>query len=113
MKYSRKNASHFIWGDRCDGWWLLQTGKFTVIEEMIPAGACEKEHFHQETDQFFYCLEGQLTIQHNNQKSFLVAGEGLFMQAGKSHKVINSSVSPVRFLVISCPDAHKDRIDLE
>ena len=106
MKYSRKNASHFIWGDRCDGWWLLQTEKFTVIEEMLPADACEKEHFHQETDQFFYCLEGQLTIQHNNQKSLLG-------RTGKPHKIINSSVSPVRFLVISCPDAHKDRIDLE
>lgn len=47
----------------------------------------KKNSFIKKSDQFFYCLEGQLTIQHNNQKSFLDAGESLFMQAEKTHKV--------------------------
>jgi hypothetical protein len=37
--------------------------------------------------------------------------EGLTVHAGQSHKVKNTFNKTTRFLVISCPNSHKDRID--
>lgn len=107
------NSPHFKWGDVCDGWWLQQHGNFTVISEQMPPNASEKSHFHKHTDQFFYCLSGELWIQIQNKEYILKAHEGISVPAGVPHQVKNNTFAEVQFLVISSPDSHNDRIDLE
>jgi mannose-6-phosphate isomerase-like protein (cupin superfamily) len=41
----------------------------------------------------------------------LPAGSGVRVLPGKRHQIRNPSSSPVRFLVISHPRSHGDRID--
>jgi mannose-6-phosphate isomerase-like protein (cupin superfamily) len=112
-KFSIANAEHFTWGDKCDGWWLLKSPNFTVIEERMPPGKMEKRHYHTQTEQFFYCLEGELLIENGDKAITLKSRESLYISAGTIHKVKNIGTEPVQFLIVSLPDAHDDRIDLE
>lgn len=109
---SLQDAEHYLWGQKCDGWWLKKDGLFTVIVEHMPPGTFEQKHFHQTTEQFFYCLEGTLAIQCKESDYMLKPGEGLSIRAGVIHKVMNLSDESVRFLVVSCPNSHKDRVDV-
>lgn len=113
MKISNKTAAHFTWGNGCDGWWLLKQDAFSVIEEVMPPNTAEISHYHQNTEQFFYCLEGQLEIDMTASQHKLEPGEGLHIQAGAIHKAKNTSTVPVRFMVISSPYSHSDRVDVE
>ena len=110
---SLKKAPHYLWGNQCDGWWLKEEGSFTVVSEMMPPGTAEKKHLHKVTDQFFYCLEGSLTIDYQDQTHTIPQSSGLAILPGNPHKVYNKSTENVRFLVISGPNAHEDRVDLE
>ena len=110
---SIQTAPHFTWGNACDGWWLHQDEKFTVISERMPPNAAELRHYHQHTDQFFYCLQGELWIQLHQEEYTLQANQSLSILAGVPHQVKNKSANHVQFLVFSSPDSHNDRVDLE
>ena len=62
MPISIENAEHYVWGEICDGWRLLQRDDMSIIQERVPAGGAEVMHFHQFARQFFYVLEGQGTM---------------------------------------------------
>ena len=107
---SRENAPHYIWGDRCDGWHLLQNSNLSVIEERMPPGAFEVRHFHKNAQQFFLILSGQATVEIDGGQTVLLAGQGVAIPPGTRHQFRNHSEEPVRFLVISQPPSHGDRV---
>lgn len=109
---SFKNSKHYKWNKVCDAWWLKAKGKFTVIEENMPPKASENKHLHQNTEQFFYCLQGELCIEIDGQEYIISSGEGIEVKAGNAHRAFNKSNKNVRFLVVSCPNSHKDRVDV-
>jgi len=106
---SRTVADHYVWGDGCDGWHLVRTDGLSVIEERMPPGAAEARHLHQHARQFFYVLEGSLTIEHDGSLDILQTGDGLEVPPGVVHEVRNRSGEAVRFLVVSQPPSHGDR----
>lgn len=110
---SIKTASHYLWGNNYDGWWLKKNRKFTVISEMLPPGGSEVKHFHSRTEQFFYVLEGALSIELDGTNYHLQQHEGITVMPHVTHKVFNQSNQNTKFLVISCPDSHEDRVNLE
>jgi len=107
---SRKNAPHYVWGDNCDGWHLLQDAKLSVIEERMPPGASEVRHLHRNAQQFFFILSGQATMEASGERIVLLAGQGLAIPPGTPHQFRNHSEEPVTFLVISQPRSHGDRV---
>jgi mannose-6-phosphate isomerase-like protein (cupin superfamily) len=106
---SVSNAEHYTWGGICDGWHLLRAEGLSVIEERMPAGTFEQRHFHQRARQFFYVLEGELTIEVEKRGYLVASGEGLQISPGQPHQAFNRSAADVRFLVISQPSSHGDR----
>ena len=113
MKITKDNVEHFKWGDGCNGWWLLRSSGFHVIEESMPAGTFEKRHKHTSSDQFFYCLKGELVIELEGMDHHLKPQQAVFIEAGKTHKVKNGSNETANFLLISSPNSSIDRINLE
>jgi quercetin dioxygenase-like cupin family protein len=83
-----------------------------VIEELMPPGTRESRHAHRYARQFFYVLEGELTLEVEQQDFVLRAGEGLEIAPGHAHQALNRSTSSVRMLVTSQPPAQGDRIKL-
>lgn len=108
---NRDNAEHYRWGVDCDGWYLVRDKNLSVIEEFMPPGAAEIRHHHGHAQQFFYVLDGEILMEANGEKTLVAAGSGIRIPPGTRHQVRNPSSSPVRFLVISQPPSHGDRID--
>ncbi|HLW83837.1 MAG TPA: cupin domain-containing protein [Candidatus Sulfotelmatobacter sp.] len=108
---SRENAEHYRWGKDCDAWYLVNDPQLSVIEEFMPPGAAEIRHHHQKAQQFFYILSGEVLMEVEGETTLLGAGSGIRILPGKHHQIRNPSSGAVRFLVISHPRSHGDRID--
>jgi mannose-6-phosphate isomerase-like protein (cupin superfamily) len=108
---SRGNAEHYRWGNDCDGWHLVKDEQLSVIEELMPPGAAETRHQHQRAQQFFYILSGEVLMEAEGQTMLVAAGSGIRVLPGTRHRIRNPSSSAARFLVISQPPSHGDRIN--
>jgi mannose-6-phosphate isomerase-like protein (cupin superfamily) len=107
---SRETAEHYRWGNDCDGWHLVKDENLSVIEEFIPSGGCEVRHYHQRAQQFFYILSGEVMMEAEGRTTLVRAGSGIRVLPGARHQISNPSSGAVRFLVISQPPSHGDRI---
>ena len=111
---STKSAEHYKWGGPqgtdCDGWHLVKTPDLNVIEELMPPGTSEARHFHVHARQFFFVLEGELTLEVEHHDFVLQTGEGLEISPGQQHQAMNRSAGPLRMLVTSQPPSHGDRV---
>jgi quercetin dioxygenase-like cupin family protein len=108
---SRDTASHYNWGEGCDGWVLFPNADITIIEERMPPGTKEVRHFHEKARQFFYVLSGELRMELEGQVYIIAAGSGLEVPPRSKHQALNDSAGEVRFLVTSSPTSHGDRVD--
>ena len=108
---SRQTAEHYVWGNTCDGWHLVKNANLSVIEEQMPPGTSEVWHHHQRAQQFFFVLFGQATMEIEGETIRLSAGQGFHISPSKRHQMRNESAEPVRFLVISQPPSHGDRVE--
>lgn len=108
---STKNADHYTWGSGCDGWILAPSPDMMVIEEQMPAGTEERRHHHERARQFFYVLDGTLTMEVAGEQHQLQPSNGIEISPGVKHQARNEGPQPVRFLVISSPTTRGDRID--
>lgn len=112
---STSNAEHYAWPSvvnaaTCDGWHLHRSDALSVIEERMPPGTAEQRHLHQHATQFFYVLAGEFTIELNGEEFRLAPFTGLSVPAQTPHQVFNHGSEDARFLVISQPPSHGDRI---
>lgn len=112
---SRASAEHYAWASAtetapCDGWHLHRSVGLSVIEERMPPGAAEHRHLHPHATQFFYVIEGRLELEAGGSIYVLNAGTGVTIEPGTAHQVFNRSAHDVRFLVISQPPSHGDRV---
>jgi mannose-6-phosphate isomerase-like protein (cupin superfamily) len=110
MSISSSKAEHYHWGEGCDGWHLLKSPGLSVIQEAMPPGTAEHPHYHKSSHQFFFVLEGVLTIETQERVYTLKIEEGLSLAPLTTHHVRNDSSLLVRFLVVSAPPSHGDRV---
>jgi mannose-6-phosphate isomerase-like protein (cupin superfamily) len=87
---STKSAEHYKWGGpqrtNCDGWHLVKTPELSVIEELMPPNTNELRHSHAHARQFFFVLEGELTLEVDHHNFVLRRGEGLEISPTKTIK---------------------------
>ena len=110
---SAASAEHYTWGGpngtECDGWHLVKALDFSIIEERMPPGTNEVRHSHARARQFFYVLEGVLTIEIEKHEFCLGPGQGIEVAPSQPHQAINRDPTPARFLVVNRPPSHGDR----
>lgn len=110
---STDNAKHYTWGDVCDGWHLLQSHRLSVIQERVPPGAAEVMHYHETAQQFFFVLSGEATLEIGGRRFILGPQQGISVEPGTPHKLMNQGAVDVSFLVVSSPMSHGDRVVVE
>lgn len=108
---STANAEHYTWGNNCDGWHLVKTPDLSIIEERMPPGTSEVRHHHVRARQFFFVLEGELTMEIEHHDFTIKVGEGIEVLPGQVHQAMNRSLVGVTFVVTSQPPSHGDRIE--
>lgn len=111
MPTSKERAPRYDWGDGCEGWHLLRASNLSVIEERMPPATSEVRHWHARARQFFYVLDGTLTLEVEGVVHQLPARTGLELPPGTAHQAFNQSGAAVEFLVVSEPPSHGDRHD--
>ncbi len=107
---SIETTEHYTWGEVCGGWHLVRSEGLSVIEERMPPGTTEQRHAHSKARQFFYVLEGELTMEVEGRLHGLGARQGLEIAPGEKHQARNESSQDVRFLVVSSPPGQNDRV---
>jgi mannose-6-phosphate isomerase-like protein (cupin superfamily) len=108
---SIENAQHYRWGEQCDGWHLVKTPELSVILESMPPQTSEARHLHQHSRQFFFVLEGELTLEVENRRVTLGPEQGLEIAPGQAHQAMNLSQAELRMIVVSQPHSHGDRVN--
>lgn len=103
------NAEHYIWGDNCEGWYLLKSKKLSVIQEKIPPGKSEQLHLHVNSQQVFYILSGIATFEIQGHNALVHAMESVHIPPGTQHSISNFHKDDLILLVISEPESHNDR----
>lgn len=112
MVTSVKNADHYSWGTKCDGWYLLKNDRLNVIQERMPSGTREQKHYHVEAQQFFFILSGIATFEIEDQTICVHSNESLHITKGTKHCIKNNETEDLMFLLISEPPSQNDRINL-
>lgn len=106
---SRENAPEYAWGENAKGWWLADHNNLTVVEEHAPPGNAEIKHYHHQSRQFMYVIEGEVTIEVEHNTFVLRAFQGIEIPPRTYHQFRNESNKDVRYLVISSPKSTNDR----
>jgi mannose-6-phosphate isomerase-like protein (cupin superfamily) len=109
---SIQNAAHYNWGQNSDGWHLFKQDDLSVIEEKMPPGSFEQLHFHEKAQQLFYILSGSAVFTIDQKSIALGQGESVHIPATVPHMISNEGNTDLRFLVISVPRSHGDRVNL-
>ncbi len=112
MIISKQNAAHYQWGNHCDAWTLLQSENGIVKEEKMPPNTEEQLHYHNETEQFFYILEGKASFYIASDVVHASKNEGIHIPVGVAHKISNETSEDLRFLVLSFPGNVNDRLNM-
>ncbi|MGZ3839763.1 MAG: cupin domain-containing protein [Flavisolibacter sp.] len=102
---------HYQWGEGCDGWILVDERELSVKQERMPVGTAENYHYHERAQQFFFILKGKARFQVEEEVMEVNEGEGLRIEAGKKHRIINAGNEPLEFILSSQPNTGKDRIN--
>lgn len=113
MKRTKLNSEHYFWGEQCEGWRMLDNDLLNVTREMIPAGKCEKMHYHATFLQCFYIIKGTASFDIGKDLFDINADEAIIIEPGKHHKISNKTNNELHFLVISQLATRNDRTNLE
>jgi mannose-6-phosphate isomerase-like protein (cupin superfamily) len=110
---SRNNPlKHYLWGNQCDGWNLVDEQTLSVKLEHMPPHTEEALHVHQQAQQFFFILNGEAAFEVDGTINIIKAEEGIHILPGESHRIINQSADALHFILCSQPATTHDRKNL-
>jgi len=66
---------------------------------------------HEHSQQFFYVLQGEANLEVAGVVRVLESGQGCHVPPKVPHQLQNNGSKPLRFLVVSHPRSHGDRVN--
>ena len=108
---AQQPLKHYIWGENCDGWNLVDQPDLSVKQERMPPHTAEAEHYHRKARQFFFILRGSAVFETAEGRLEVSAGQGLEIAPGLKHRIKNESATDLIFLLCSQPATAGDRVE--
>ena len=102
----------YQWGNKCKAWNFVDNKSLSVKYERMPAGTKEDLHYHKVSQQFFYITKGRAVFEVDEVILIVHEGEGLHIEAGRKHIIMNKEEFDLEFIVCSQPSADSDRYNL-
>lgn len=78
-------------------------GKFSIVEETSPVGSIVPPHFHNETDETIYVIEGKYEFTCGGEIIIGAKGDTLFIPRKTPHGFRNISDKPSKLLAVISP----------
>jgi quercetin dioxygenase-like cupin family protein len=78
-------------------------GAVAIVENTMPAGAPGPPLHSHAFDEAFYVLDGELTVQVDDQVTTAHSGELIFVPRGVPHTLANLTEAPARLLLVLTP----------
>ncbi len=78
-------------------------GKYAQWEAIVPPGGGPPPHVHQNEEEGFFILEGEITFTINGQKAVAKAGTFANMPVGLPHSFKNESDQPAKMIITVAP----------
>jgi mannose-6-phosphate isomerase-like protein (cupin superfamily) len=107
-----RSLGYYQWGKSCEAWNFVDNKELSVKLEKMPGGTEEVLHYHNQSQQFFYILEGKAVFEVDEVILIVHKGEGLHIEAGRKHQIMNKEEESLMFLVCSQPTTSADRHNL-
>jgi mannose-6-phosphate isomerase-like protein (cupin superfamily) len=80
----------------------------SLAEVVIPPGSSTLEHYHKESEEIFYILEGNGNISVVGESCQINAGDTIVILPGEKHRVVNDGNKDFIFLAICSPGYRDD-----
>jgi mannose-6-phosphate isomerase-like protein (cupin superfamily) len=88
--------------------------KQSLAEATVPVGAITQRHFHPQTEEIYFILEGQGTMFVGSEAREVEPGDSIAIPPGAEHAIKNSGTEPLRFLCCCVPGyEHEDTVIVE
>ena len=78
-------------------------GAAAILHEIVPPLGGPPLHRHSNEDEWFYVLNGEITIEIDGEGEVLYAGDSAFAPRGIAHTLQNFEDSPAEMLVMTTP----------
>jgi mannose-6-phosphate isomerase-like protein (cupin superfamily) len=79
----------------------------SLAEASLAAGSSTQRHYHKQTEEFYFILEGDGTMEINGEVQPVIAGDAILIPPGAWHQITASK--PLRFLCCCAPAySHED-----
>lgn len=104
--------NQYKWGNNCEAWTFVDNADLSIKLERMPSGTEEILHYHNLSQQFFYILKGNAVFEVDDVILIVHEGEGLHLEAGSKHRIMNKEEKVLEFIVCSHPATRNDRHNL-
>jgi mannose-6-phosphate isomerase-like protein (cupin superfamily) len=79
----------------------------SLAEASVSAGSATERHYHKRSEEFYFLLEGEGTMEINGETREVAAGDAILIPPGAWHQITASSA--LRFLCCCAPSySHED-----
>ena len=79
----------------------------SLAEAVLPAGGATDRHYHRQSEEFYFLLEGEGQMEIDGEIRRVAVGDGILIPAGAWHQI--ATTSGVRFLCCCAPPySHED-----
>lgn len=112
MIRNRSNVLSQEWSPSHFAWSLTDRNEVSIKVEEIPVAGHSDAHYHKESRQFFFILEGRAKVDLTEGGYMLKKFDGIEISTESMHQISNIGEEKLLFLLISWPkvqehDVHK------
>lgn len=75
----------------------------SLAEELLPAGARVGRHYHVETEELYYILDGTGEMQIDDETREVATGDCILIPRGCTHSLRNTGADAMRLLLVCGP----------
>ena len=85
---------------------LHHSGLQSLAEATLTAGGSTQRHYHRASEEIYFLLEGEGTLELDGESRRVVAGDAILIAPGAWHQIV--AVSELRFLCCCAPPYSHD-----
>ncbi|HWA98582.1 MAG TPA: cupin domain-containing protein [Pirellulales bacterium] len=80
----------------------------SLAEARLPPGASTTPHYHPQTEEIYYLLEGSARMQIGNETRDVGPGDAIAIPPGQTHQITNTGTQTLTFLCCCAPGYEND-----